>query len=211
MLIGRRSILSIKALVLYITVLFISLLFLFISLKQLTNSKTRTNELTEGTTNRIGLISLNIFDISVAGHSANNDQVDLFYVRIRKDASSSNIRMHQISILLELQNNTSQEYLYMATINCSNLNNSSNDSVYYAANYNRFGAEYLVNKTINDDIISKDDIVELCFKSPQKIFNSENVILTITPGAGKSFTLDVELPETFTMNKNKIYSEGIGV
>lgn len=213
---SKKGINSLKLILLYIIIVLASFLILFFTLKETISSGERSKTLTEEATNRIGLKQLNIFDISLYGKSPNNDKTEIFYIRARKDPSSQDIRLNQILITLQLQDTDLTSYTYSEIINCSiNNNNTANlsNSLYNDSNANYFGVKYLINNSHiqNSELITRFDIVEFCFKSPRQIQNSEKIFLTLTPKDGKTFTLEKDLPETFMMDKNVIYQEGIEV
>ncbi|MEM4260448.1 MAG: hypothetical protein QXG00_04385 [Candidatus Woesearchaeota archaeon] len=215
MLKNKKAILSTQAIIMLITIFIISSLLLFLVLRDIFSSKDKAKRVTDATTSRLGLKALKIYDISVYGKSENNDKIDIFYIRAKKDPSSQDIHLNQISIILQLMDNHSISYKYAEVINCSDNDNISANSEHSLFNINNrlhFGAKYLLNSSNeknNNNLITRNDIVELCFRSPRQIQNNEKIILTITPSDGKIFTLEKDLPETFQTDRNIIYQEGI--
>jgi archaellin len=206
-----HAMMSMQIALLVIIIFFISAALVVILYRETATAGQRGKDLQEGTTNRIGLKELDIVELSVSGTSTNNDQADAFQATLRKKPASQNINLNQVSIFLTLQDNTSFVYTYNPVIDCTldQSYNASNTSMYNNQNMHAFGVRYAVHKDIVDNIITKDDILEVCFKTPRIVFNSEPISIIITPSDGKSFSFDGNLPESFQWQKNVFYHEGI--
>jgi archaellin len=140
-----------------------------------TTQSVRDETLAIGETTRQNIGSgLHIQKIYAQDGSANDD-LDFFFLELKVPYASEEIKLTTSLVTMALPN-TSREYTYNSSINCSlPVSNNSSESVANSTHTNHFGASWIQGSATYADTVSPGEYVRLCFKSPRGIVREETI------------------------------------
>jgi archaellin len=207
---GKRARLSIEILVVFIAVLLTCFVVVFIVINpSMVKESKDITQTSKNAAERAGNIALKVNQIYVEdGQDATPASIDYWYVQMKLAPGSQWIAMNTTLMILSIGNESSRQYTYDRTINCSKHDISAIDSLYNQSHTNTFGVEYAL-RTANPDAIPgylmTGDIMVTCLRTPRTISNDEIFDFTIIPKNGVVFNLEQSMPENLNMQRTVVY------
>ena len=121
--------------------------------------------------------------------------VNTFYVEAQLAPGSSPLKYSQTLLVLSTTN-TSQEYNYSSSINCSNSSSITGDS---------FGVKELLSSDNNPTYFSRGDVAEFCFYSNRAVGEDENFNIQFLPKVGNPIILNLVSPSVINQERIVLY------
>ena len=95
--------------------------------------------------------------------------------------------------------NTSQDYSYNSSIDCSVEGNFSNTAFGYGITYSIQGGNY------KSGYLNRGDVAKLCYASPRAILEDEEIKLSFVPKVGTPHVIDPLVPDLMVDKRVFIY------
>lgn len=133
--------------------------------------------------------------VEIYAQDATGDyNVEYFYHTIKLSSGSEATKLGGMLITMSTRN-TSQDYNYSNTINCSVEDETDNTSIYNSTNNGRFGAKYAIQSSGGEDgYIVTGDVVKLCYRAPRSIIEGEDIKISVLPQFGHKLIYTTMLP-----------------
>ncbi len=141
-------------------------------------------------------VGTSINALQVYAEDGSNQNVEEFVQVVKLNAGSEAIRLSDLLLTLNL-NNQSSDYEYSSIGNCTSIWTVAGGD--YAAAYSITGPN---NKA---GYLTKGDVVKLCFEAPRSVGESEDVRLALIPKVGTPNVVEASLPELMVDKRIEIF------
>jgi flagellin-like protein len=130
-----------------------------------------------------------------AEDGSSGHDVDTFFMKLKLIPGSDPIRLSDT--LLEVSmSNTSNDYIFNATSNCSVVPSAASG---YAAEYLITGSSY------SPGYLQRGDVLKLCFKTSRNVIEDETISITLIPKVGSPTMVETAMPDIITETRVSIF------
>jgi flagellin FlaB len=139
-----------------------------------------------------------ISTIEIYAEDGTNQNVTYWYKTIKLGAGADPLRLTDTLLYMNLDD-TTRDYRYVDTINCSATSDMDSNNA-------KFGAEYQIRGTSNKNgYVNTGDVVKLCFKSPRNVTEGERFKITLIPMIGSALSVETTTPSLMINTRVPIY------
>ncbi|RME52268.1 hypothetical protein D6783_05420 [Candidatus Woesearchaeota archaeon] len=142
-------------------------------------------------------VGTSINALELFAEDGTDQSVDYLYMTVKLSGGSDPIRFTDTLLTLNLDN-TSADYEYNASIDCSNTGSMSAGG--------DFGISYQITGTNNKaGYLTKGDVVKICFQSPRSIGEGEDLKVNLVPMVGTPLVVEAAIPDLIVDKRIAVY------
>jgi archaeal flagellin FlaB len=139
--------------------------------------------------------SLNV--VQIYAEDGSNQDVEEFTTVLKLNSGSEPIRFEDLLLSMNLMN-TSADYTYNDSIDCSNTSNTTAGGT--------FGIDYsIVGPNNMTGYLTRGDVVKICYEAPRSVGESERVIISLIPKVGSTRVIDMGLPDLMVQKRIDVF------
>jgi len=190
----RKAEMGMGTLIIFIAMILVAAIAASVLISTTGNLQNKALATGKATTQEVGT---SIQVVRIYAENGTAQTVDYFYQSVKLSSGSDPVRLADMLMTVGL-NNVSQDYGYSASVDCDDISTMSAGG--------DFGMKYQITGTNNKSgYVTKGDVIQLCWQSPRKVREGEDIKVTIVPMVGIPVVTESSAPELMIAKRIHIF------